>query len=184
MSILSSVRFFVDVYQLPLSKLIANILKTYQVVFHTCVDVLLIWLPYKLPPWGKDLLIFYSLFAFIYLRVLSIQPTTAIPGSCCITTRTANCYMYSEWGSDHHSHSHLARPYSNAIFSAIFHHSRGGHGPSQLYFSKDRPIEGLWRGIYFGDARIMMALRLAAIVLGSLVVMLFNYALQHMNQLV
>ena len=45
MAILSSIRFLVDVYQLTPARLLTNILRTYQVVFHTCVDVLLIWLP-------------------------------------------------------------------------------------------------------------------------------------------
>lgn len=69
MSILSSIRFVVDVYALTPARLLANVLKTYQIVFHTCVDVLLTWLPYRLPAWGKDVLIFYSMLAFVVLRV-------------------------------------------------------------------------------------------------------------------
>ncbi|NML32656.1 hypothetical protein [Paraburkholderia antibiotica] len=41
MSILSVVRLVVDLRQLPLGKVLANLRKPYQVVFHICVDVLL-----------------------------------------------------------------------------------------------------------------------------------------------
>lgn len=179
MSILSTVRFFVDVYRLPLNTLVANILKTYQVVFHTCVDVLLIWLPYRLPSWGKDLLIFYLLFAFIYHRVLfrQILFNYRHPWIIRHNFKNSKVLFVLKAGSKLVVDT-LIWPFKlwTLLSTPYLVVAGGGHGPSALYFSKDRPIEGRWQGLYLGDARIMMLIRITAIIAGSLIVMMFNYA--------
>ncbi|WP_233834546.1 hypothetical protein [Paraburkholderia sp. ZP32-5] len=179
MSILSVVRLIVDLRRLPLSALLANILKTYQVVFHTCVDVLLFWLPYRLPPWGKDLLIFYSLLAFVFLRVLLRQAQFNYRHPWIILHNYGNSrmkfFVKTGW---HLFKTTLLWPVQvlKICSSPYLVVANGGHGPSALYFSKTRPVEGTWQGLYFGDARIMMLVRLTAIVLGAFVVIAFNYA--------
>ena len=178
MAILSSIRFLVDVYQLNAARVLANILKTYQVVFHTCVDVLLIWLPYTLPAWGKDVLILYLMLAFVVMRVR---------------------YRQAEINSRHpwlvrHNFRNSARRYwlsqvpglVNAALLWPFHAWRlvrkpflvipsGSHGPGALYLDRTRPQKEGWHG-YLGDARLIMLVRLGAIICGAAVVMLFNYA--------
>lgn len=179
MSILSVVRFAVDIHRLHLHALLANILKTYQVVFHTCVDVLLIWLPFRLAPWGKDIFIFYSLFAFIFLRVLlrQAQFNYRHPWIIQHNFRNSRTRFFAKTGWDLLKAVILWPLGVPKLFSTPYLVvGSGSHGPSSLYFSKDRPIEGKWRGLYFGDARLMMLIRLAAIVLGALLVLLFNYA--------
>jgi hypothetical protein len=57
MAILSCVRLAIDIHQLPMTKLLENILKTYKIVFHTCFDVIFFWVPLSIPPLAKDALI-------------------------------------------------------------------------------------------------------------------------------
>jgi hypothetical protein len=178
MSILSVTRFTVDVFRLPLNALLSNLLKTYQVVFHTCVDVLLIWLPYRLPPWGKDIFIFYSLLAFIFLRVLLQQARFNFKHPWIIQHNYKNSktkfLLITGWKVL--KATMLWPLHLPKIFSTPYLVVGGGHGPSALYFSKDRPVEGRWMGYYFGDARIMMLVRLGIIIFGAMIVMLYNYA--------
>jgi hypothetical protein len=178
MAILSSVRLILDVYELPLAKLLANILKTYQVVFHTCVDILLIWLPYKLPGWGKDLLILYFTLAFIVARVVY---------------RQAEIDFLHPWIVLHNFRNSSRRYWlaqaprlAKAIFAwpldawrlarkpfLIIPH--GAHGPGSLCFYPARPARSFSHQ-YMGDARLMMIIRLISIIGGAALVMLFNYA--------
>ncbi|NML32655.1 hypothetical protein [Paraburkholderia antibiotica] len=54
--------------------------------------------------------------------------------------------------------------------------TNGPYGPSALYFLKTRPVEGSLQGFYFGDARIMMPVRFAAIIPGAFQVITVNCA--------
>lgn len=179
MSALSTVRFFVDVYRLPLHAIVANVLKTYQVVFHTCVDVLLIWMPYKLPTWGKDVLVFYTLFAFIHFRVIYRQAEFNYRHPWIIrhNYKNSKALFVLKNGLKLLKASLLWPIKLPALISKPYLVvGLGTHGPSALHFSNNRPTESRWQGSYFGDARIMMLMRLSAIIAGALVVMLFNYA--------
>jgi len=178
MAILSSVRFIVDVWQLPLVRLLANILKTYQVVFHTCVDVLLIWFPYKLPAWGKDVFILYFTLAFVVARVVYRQAEIDFKHPWIVLHNFRNSkrrYWLAQvprlakaifvWPMD--AWRLLRKP-----FLVV---PSGGHGPGALSLYKHRP-GGNFVHLYMGNARLMMALRLMSIIGGAAVVMLFNYA--------
>lgn len=178
MAILSSVRLIVDVYELPLAKLLANILKTYQVVFHTCVDILLIWLPYKLPGWGKDILILYFTLAFVVARVVYRQAE--------IDFRHPWIVLHNFRNSRRRYWLAQAPTVAKAIFIwpvdawRLFRKPflivpNGAHGPGSLCFYQDRPARSFSHQ-YIGDARLMMAIRLISIMGGAALVILCNYA--------
>ena len=178
MAILSAVRFMVDVYQLAQARLLANILKTYQVVFHTCVDILLIWLPWKLPAWGKDLFILYFTLAFVVARVVY---------------RGSEIDFRHPWIVQHNYKNSPLRYWlaqvpklARAILAwpldarRLFHTPflvipSGAHGPGSMQLERRRPGRES-RSLYLGDARLFMALRLISIVGGAALVMLCNYA--------
>jgi len=179
MSTLSVVRFIVDIHSLPVTALLKNILKTYQVVFHTCFDIIFIWLPFEFPSWGKDVFIFYSLFAFIFLRILMRQAQGNYRHPWIILHNFKNSkarfFVLTGWAMlkavllwPLKIPSLASKPYLVV--------AGGGHGPSELYFSNKRPIEGVWQGQYFGDARLMMLVRLAGTLIAALIVLLWNYA--------
>ena len=51
----------------------------------------------------------------------------------------------------------------------------GSHGPGALQMDRTRPQRESWHA-YIGDARLIMLVRLGAIICGAALVMLFNYA--------
>ncbi len=53
--------------------------------------------------------------------------------------------------------------------------SPGVHGPSALHFTSTRHLEGKSYA-YLGDSRLIMLLRLVTIIVGALIMIVFNYA--------
>lgn len=179
MSVVSLVRFSIDVFSLPMTQLINNIIKTYKVVFHTCFDLIFAWVPFSIPDAAKDLLIFYFLFGFIYQKIIFNKLYFDYKHPWIILHNYNNSKI-----------KYFAKSFLLAIkavflwpielptllhkpYLIVFY---GAHGPSALSFTHQKPDLTSFRGMYYGDGRIMMLFRLASILLGAAGILVLNYA--------
>jgi len=180
MSTLSLFRIVVDFFQLSLITFLGNIVHVYKVIFHTCFDIVFFWIPFLIyiPNYIKDTVILYILMAFVYQKIH---------------------YMHFEFNYKHPwiiLHNYNNSKFRYIILSSItllkytvlwplyipatikkpyLVVSHGAHGPSSLSFIAT-PVSNNFRGLYFGDARLIMLLRLFMILTGCFFVVVINYA--------
>lgn len=179
MSMVSLVRFFIDIFQLSMTEVLANIIHSYQVVFHTCFDLLFFWVPFILPAYLKDVTIFYFLLGFVYQKVIF---------------RKVYFNYKHPWIIQHNYNNsraiYIAKESLTILKSILLWPNQvpvlfrnpylivayGAHGPSGLCFSREKPDLEKFRGRYYGDGRLMMLIRLLSIAIGIAIVLIFNYA--------
>lgn len=181
MAILSCVRLAIDIHQLPMAKLLEYILKTYKVVFHTCFDVIFFWAPFSISPLAKDILILYFLFGFVRQKVVLIQLQFNYRHPWIILHNYKNSKVrYMLYAVSRALKAATLWPIylKDAFAHPFLVVAHGAHGPSGLDFQRNRPDVNAQRPSYsyYGDARLMMVIRLVATLTGAAVVLAFNYA--------
>jgi hypothetical protein len=179
-SILSLVRLCVDIWTLPQSQVLAQVLAAYRSVFHAPLDILMSLLPlhFTIPPVAKDALLLYVFFGFLYQRVV---------------WRQIRFNYHHPWFIKHRSRDRksvfVLQSAVLLLDAALLWPIRlpalvqnphlvvghGSHGPSALTFSARRP--GTHEAAtYFGDARFIMGIRLVGTLAGVAIVVAANYA--------
>ena len=178
MSILSCVRLVTDVFQLPSTVFFSKLLHLYQVIFHTSIDAILKWLPFSIPPFVKDIAILYFLIGFIFQKVVFIQVFINYHNPWIISHEFKNSKLlyFCRAAKDMLSAAVFWPIYLKKTFKMPFLVIREGvHGPSALHFSAAVHADSKAYA-YLGDSRLMMLIRLTAIIVGTLLVLAFNFA--------
>lgn len=181
MAVLSCVRLAIDIHQLPMVKFLENVLKTYKVVFHTCFDVIFFWVPFFIPSVAKDALILYFLFGFVHQRVVLIQLQFNYRHPWIIPNYYKNSKIrYMLYAALRALKAATLWPIylKDAVTRPFLVVVLGPHGPSGLDFQGNRPNLNAQRPsyLYYGDARLMMVIRLVVTLTGAAIVLAFNYA--------
>jgi hypothetical protein len=177
-SALSVARLLFDAFTLPFSTLLANVFRVYRAVFHKPFDLIFGWLHWSIPPWLKDALLLYIIFGFIYQKVIWQKLSFDFRHPWVVQHNFKNSKfryrVYAAWQLvkaclfwPAYFMDSMRRPYL-AVFS-------GAHGPSSMQFTSERPKPEM-RAHYCGDARLIMALRLASAIVGAAVIIALNYA--------
>lgn len=177
MASISLLKLLGDIWRLPLSALVANVIKTYAVVFYTAFDVLFFWLPFDVPVVAKDVFILYSLLGstICAAELAVVRADLAHPWLILHVYKNWRAWFWTLaagrlawavlawpiWLWGHRKSPHLAYP-------------RGSHGPARACFLHQiGPAESY---SYVCDIRLVMLMRLGCILVSAAVILAYNYA--------
>jgi hypothetical protein len=178
LSVASCVRLAIDIFHISLHVHLSKLLYLYQAIFHNSLDRLFNWLPVTIPPYSKDIALLYFLIGFTYQKVVFVQFYLNYHNPWIISNNFRNSrLLYFCKASLELAKAVVFWPtYMKKTFTMPFLVvSRGEHELSSIQYSNSSQVEGKSYA-YLGDSRLMMLIRLAAIIAASLLVIILNYA--------
>ncbi len=178
LSVVSCVRLAVDIFRISLLGFFTKLIRLYQVILHTSLHPIFKLLPSVSPSYVKDIAILYFLIGFIFQKVVFIQINIHYHNPEIILHDFKNSkLLYLCKASIELIKVVLFWPiYMKKSFKTPYLVvSRGSHGLTAIHFTasgqeKNEPYA------YLGDSRLMMLIRLTAIIVGTLLVLAFNFA--------
>ena len=177
MSVISCVRLVVDIFHISLLVFFSRFVHLYQVIFHTSLAPLFKLLPSDNPPYVKDIAILYFLIGFIFQKVVYIQIKFNYRNPGIILNDYKNSkFLYFCRASVELIKVLMVWPiYLEKTFRTPFLVlSRSSQGRTVIHFSDSSGVEGT-SFAYLGDSRLMLLIRLASIIVGTLIVIAFSF---------
>ncbi len=177
-SVMSCVRLVADIFHISLLFFFYKLIHLYQSIFHTSLDPLFKLLPSVSPTYVKDIAILYFLIGFIFQKVVFIQVSINYHNPVIMLHDFKNSkLLYLCKASIELIKVLVFWPmYMMKSFKTPFLVvSRGSQGRTAIHFSPSGQPKGE-PFAYLGDSRLMMLIRLTAIIVGTLLVLAFNFA--------
>ncbi len=180
MAAVSVARLVLDLAQLPVAVVLAGLLRTYVVVFHTMFDVVFFWLPVAVPGWAKDIAVAHVIIggAAQKAELVTVLADLRHPWIVLHLHRNSRALFWLR-ACGRLAFATLAWPAWLWRRAGKPHlvMGLGSHGPGRVAFSAEPPQRTPHgREIGFGDVRLIILIRLLSILAGAAAILAVNYA--------
>ncbi len=179
MSVISCVRLVVDIFNISLLSFFSWLIRFYEAIFHNSLHPIFKLVPSVSPTYVKDVTILYFLIGFIFQKVVFIQISINYHNPGIMLHDFKNSKLLYFWKAS-------IELIKVAVFWPIYLKksfktpylvvSRGSRGLTAIHFTASGQPKGEPYA-YLGDSRLMMLIRLTAIIIGTLLVLAFNFVL-------